>query len=233
MLGDAMSAKLQKETLEYFRCGKVELLFATDVVEDGINVPKCSTVICFNIPKRVRQSGSQFIIMLERGNEEQRERICDILRSGHSMNDDAKQERDPDACVVKPCKFKETGSYSVDSLIHDEDPPKNKSTKKAKASPSVAVLKSINTQKGGPRASLFELCCKMKWSTPILTSSEEKSKSFNSFESSVSLNFPDCGVIEVTGEPRADKKSSLDCAALLMLYELQKRGKLKIGEESE
>lgn len=55
---------------------KVNLLFATDVVEEGIDVPKCSTVIRFDIPKtvrsnvqsrgRARKSDSQFIIMLER-----------------------------------------------------------------------------------------------------------------------------------------------------------------------
>ncbi|KAI3801548.1 hypothetical protein L1987_29656 [Smallanthus sonchifolius] len=120
---DGMSAKLQKETLESFRSGKVDLLFATDV-EEGIDVPKCSTVIHFDIPKmvrsniqsmvRARQSGSQLIIMLERGNEKQREHISDIIRSEHSMNDNAKK-RDPDTCVVKPCNFEETKSYHVEA----------------------------------------------------------------------------------------------------------------------
>ncbi|XP_024966955.1 endoribonuclease Dicer homolog 3a isoform X2 [Cynara cardunculus var. scolymus] len=121
---DAMSAKLQKETLESFRSGKVNLLFATDVVEEGIHVPNCSTVIRFDIPKtvrsnvqsrgRARQSGSQFILMLERGNAKQREHVCDIIRSEYSMMDSAKT-RDPNTCTVKPYNFKEMETYSVEA----------------------------------------------------------------------------------------------------------------------
>lgn len=55
---------------------QINLLFATDVVEEGIHVPNCSCVIRFDLPKtvrsyvqsrgRARQIDSQFIIMLER-----------------------------------------------------------------------------------------------------------------------------------------------------------------------
>lgn len=55
---------------------QVNLLIATDVVEEGIDVPKCSTVIRFDITKtvrsnvqsrgRARQTNSKFIIMLQR-----------------------------------------------------------------------------------------------------------------------------------------------------------------------
>lgn len=129
---DAMSSKLQNETLESFRSGKVILLFATDVVEEGIDVPNCSTVIRFDIPKtvrsnvqsrgRARQSGSQFIIMLERGNAKQREHVCDILRSEKFMMQTAKK-LDPNSCVVKPAKIKEPETYRVEStgasVTHD------------------------------------------------------------------------------------------------------------------
>ncbi|KAI7728698.1 hypothetical protein M8C21_019069 [Ambrosia artemisiifolia] len=77
---------------------------------------------------------------------------------------------------------------------------------------------------------------------PTFTQSEKKSRTlieigegvdkrtaFNSFESAISLNIPNYGDIELIGDPRADKKSSCDSAALLMLYELQRRGMLKIG----
>lgn len=55
---------------------QVNLLFATDVVEEGILVPNCSCVIRFDLPKtvrsyvqsrgRARQNNSHFITMLER-----------------------------------------------------------------------------------------------------------------------------------------------------------------------
>nr|XP_043619633.1 endoribonuclease Dicer homolog 3-like [Erigeron canadensis] len=105
-----------------------------------------------------------------------------------------------------------------------------------------AVLKSIDTKKGGPRSSLNELCMKMQWQAPIFTPLEQKSKNqtdigevlekrtaFNGFQSHITLTIPNYGAIELTGDPRADKKSSFDSAALLMLYELQRLGMLKIG----
>lgn len=51
---------------------------------------------------------------LFRGNAKQREHVCDIIRSEHSMLDSAKK-RDPDTCFVKPCNFKEIEAYYVDS----------------------------------------------------------------------------------------------------------------------
>lgn len=58
----------------------------------------------------------------------------------------------------------------------------------------------------------------------------EKRMGFNSFVSKINLTIPKFGVLEVTGDPRADKKSSFDSAALHMLYELQQQGKLVIGK---
>nr|XP_019070569.1 endoribonuclease Dicer homolog 3a isoform X1 [Solanum lycopersicum] len=121
---DALTRKAQKETLGSFLSGKVNLLFATDVVEEGIDVPHCSSVIRFDLPKtvrsyvqsrgRARQTESQYILMLERGNKKQREQMFDIIRSEYSMTDTA-IKRDPDDSVVKPCLVKETKAYYVEA----------------------------------------------------------------------------------------------------------------------
>ncbi|KAI6679821.1 hypothetical protein NL676_033702, partial [Syzygium grande] len=98
---DALAPKVQKETLESFRSGKVNLLFATDVVEEGIHVPNCS------------YDNSQYIIMLERGNIKQRDQLYDIIRSERSMINTA-INRDPFECNLKACTLEETGAYFVD-----------------------------------------------------------------------------------------------------------------------
>ena len=102
---DALTPKMQKDTLDSFRSGKVikicqhleklkhsshfislfslsklqvNLLFTTDVAEEGIHVPECSCVIRFDLPRttrsyvqsrgRARQEDSQYILMIERYN---------------------------------------------------------------------------------------------------------------------------------------------------------------------
>ncbi|KAH9804981.1 Endoribonuclease Dicer [Citrus sinensis] len=121
---DALTPKVQKEVLESFRGGKVNLLFATDVIEEGMHVPNCSYVIRFDLPKtvssyiqsrgRARQHNSQFILMLERGNLKQRNKLFDIIRSERSVTDTA-LSRDPEACFLKACTYVKTKSYIVES----------------------------------------------------------------------------------------------------------------------
>ncbi|PWA49555.1 Argonaute/Dicer protein, PAZ [Artemisia annua] len=106
---DVMAPKLKKKTLDLFR--KVSLLFTTDVVDEGASMPKCSTLICFDIPKtaprivqsweQARQSGCQFIIMLERGNAKQRQHVCNIIRSEQSTKKSTKKQNH-NKRVVKP-----------------------------------------------------------------------------------------------------------------------------------
>ncbi|XP_020585033.1 endoribonuclease Dicer homolog 3a isoform X2 [Phalaenopsis equestris] len=121
---DALTQKTQKETLELFRLGKVNILFTTDVAEEGLHIPECSCVIRFDLPKtvrsyvqskgRARQFGSQYIIMLERGNTQQRNLLFDIMKSRHSMMD-ASFNRDQDALIPKALSCEEINTYHVDS----------------------------------------------------------------------------------------------------------------------
>ncbi|KAI9112330.1 hypothetical protein K1719_016853 [Acacia pycnantha] len=121
---DSVVPKMQKEILQLFSCGKVNLLFATDVVEEGIHVANCSCVIRFDLPKtvrsyvqsrgRARQNNSQFIVMLERANVKQRNQLFDIIRSEYSMAEVAKN-RELDSSALSPYKTEEIHTYSVDS----------------------------------------------------------------------------------------------------------------------
>uniref|UniRef100_J3N3J6 Uncharacterized protein n=1 Tax=Oryza brachyantha TaxID=4533 RepID=J3N3J6_ORYBR len=90
---DALSPAVQKFTLDLFRAGKVNLLFTTDVTEEGIDVPNCSCVIRFDLPRtvcsyvqsrgRARRNNSDYILMIERGNLQQQENIFRIIQTGY------------------------------------------------------------------------------------------------------------------------------------------------------
>ncbi|KAK9099556.1 hypothetical protein Syun_026601 [Stephania yunnanensis] len=128
---DGLTPSMQKKTLDSFRSGKVNMLFTTDVAEEGIHVPNCSCVVRFDLPKtvrsyvqsrgRARQNGSQFVLMLERtnlsvfrGNIEERNMMHEIIKSENFMID-AALNRDPDASIVTSCCMEDSYSYRVDS----------------------------------------------------------------------------------------------------------------------
>lgn len=103
------------------------------------------------------------------------------------------------------------------------------------------VIAAVNTEKGGPRTSLYGLCKKLQWPMPSFATTEHKSRSpiefgegsnkkqaFNSYVSKISLHIPDFGVVEAMGEQRPDKKNSQDSATLCLLYKLEGLGKLVI-----
>ena len=72
---DLADAKSQETTLEEFKTGERNLIVCTTVLEEGIDVPTCHLVICFDRPKnlksfvqrrgRARKEQSKYIIFLE------------------------------------------------------------------------------------------------------------------------------------------------------------------------
>lgn len=75
-IGDLAEPRNQKETLDDFRKGKKNLILATSVLEEGIDISSCHLVICFERPKnlksfiqrrgRARKQKSKYIIFIPR-----------------------------------------------------------------------------------------------------------------------------------------------------------------------
>jgi len=67
----------QRDTISELRSGKKQLLIATSVAEEGIDISACNLVVCFEPPKnlrsfiqrrgRARKATSKFVIFLEEG----------------------------------------------------------------------------------------------------------------------------------------------------------------------
>ena len=78
-----MSSRKQGEVLEKFRRGAINLLVSTSVVEEGMDVPKCNTVVRFDFPQnfrsyvqskgRARAQKSQYILLIP---EEESDKLC-------------------------------------------------------------------------------------------------------------------------------------------------------------
>jgi len=72
-MAELLDLKAQRETLIEFRARRKNLIIATDVLEEGIDVTACNLVVCFDPPPnlksfiqrrgRARQEKSQFAIM--------------------------------------------------------------------------------------------------------------------------------------------------------------------------
>jgi hypothetical protein len=72
---ESLISKKSEEIVDEFRCGKINLIIATNVLEEGIDLPACHLVISFEVPDnitsyiqrrgRARQNVSEFVVMEE------------------------------------------------------------------------------------------------------------------------------------------------------------------------
>ena len=75
-VAELLDIRSQEETLDHLKSGKKNLVIATSVLEEGIDVSECNFVICYNKPKtlksfiqrrgRARKERSKLILMVDR-----------------------------------------------------------------------------------------------------------------------------------------------------------------------
>jgi ERCC4-related helicase/dsRNA-specific ribonuclease len=77
LLCDLVDIRTQDQDLQAFRDGKKNLMIATNVLEEGIDIPACNGVICFDLPMnlvsfvqrkgRAREADSKYILFVAQG----------------------------------------------------------------------------------------------------------------------------------------------------------------------
>ena len=93
-IGDLYGLKDQSESLNDLRSGKKNLIVATSVLEEGVDVSACNVVICFEKPPnlksfiqrrgRARSTKSKYILMFEEGSR-------DAIKTWEQFEEDMKQ----------------------------------------------------------------------------------------------------------------------------------------------
>uniref|UniRef100_A0ACD5WPN7 Uncharacterized protein n=1 Tax=Avena sativa TaxID=4498 RepID=A0ACD5WPN7_AVESA len=91
------SRNKQTEIVDSFRGGKVHIIIATQVLEEGVDVPSCHLVIRFDLPAtarsfiqsrgRARMPNSDYVLLARRGDAKANSKIEKFLGSGQIMRE--------------------------------------------------------------------------------------------------------------------------------------------------
>ncbi|CAM9952259.1 unnamed protein product [Scytosiphon promiscuus] len=92
---DACSRSKNAQTIDLFRVGEVQVLVTTDACSEGIDVPECNLVVSMDkihtsrslihTRGRARSKGGKFVIMLESGEDVERDRVAVMLMEAEDI----------------------------------------------------------------------------------------------------------------------------------------------------
>ncbi|XP_065211451.1 endoribonuclease Dicer-like [Planococcus citri] len=84
---DAHDKKSNQRVMEEFRCGKINVLVASNVLEEGIDMPDCNAVFMYDFPKtfrsyvqskgRARRADSSYVLLMDEEDEKSFKSIDD------------------------------------------------------------------------------------------------------------------------------------------------------------
>ncbi|KAF0911134.1 hypothetical protein E2562_005501 [Oryza meyeriana var. granulata] len=124
-----MRACQMQDTISKFRDGRVTLLVATSVAEEGLDIRQCNVVIRFDLAKtvlayiqsrgRARKPGSDYILMLERGNISHETFLRNARNSEETLRKEAMERTDlshlDGTSVLSPVDTSPGSMYQVES----------------------------------------------------------------------------------------------------------------------
>ncbi|EXJ75346.1 uncharacterized protein A1O5_02042 [Cladophialophora psammophila CBS 110553] len=122
LMGRALASNLkgswkdQEAVMEKFRTGIINIIFATSVAEEGIDIPQCNMVIRFDLYKtpiqymqsrgRARMKGSIFVHMIEENNQSQEADVNFAIAQDDYIRRWC-QQRPPDRLLGRGSKLKQ------------------------------------------------------------------------------------------------------------------------------
>lgn len=137
--GCAFMPDEQKDILDSFRAGKLNLLVSTSVAEEGIDVKSCQLVIRFDPAPtaqafhqsrgRARAVGSQLIALVEHGNEEEHAAVHEMAAYQHKMRDAALQNV-AELAQAENINLDEEDEDQDDEMLENDDLDNNKTAYK-------------------------------------------------------------------------------------------------------
>ncbi|CBJ48587.1 dicer-like 3 [Ectocarpus siliculosus] len=93
--GDDFGRSRMAQTINMFRAGEVQILVTTDACSEGIDVPECNLVVSMDKIKtsrslihtrgRARSKGGKFVIMVEDGDDMERDRVSLMLMESEDI----------------------------------------------------------------------------------------------------------------------------------------------------
>ncbi|CAM6115089.1 unnamed protein product [Calypogeia fissa] len=121
----SMTQKSQQQAIDKFRSDEVNMLVATDIAEEGLDIPSCFMVIRYDGPPknarsfiqsqgRARQRGSTYIILVESGNQDQYNDVIQLKEEVKLMWELTENRGDMPTVLEEPEMF-EVELYEVKS----------------------------------------------------------------------------------------------------------------------